>query len=640
MGTLMEEDEGPLAAADAVADGANSDGAAAAAPGELEDPEVAAACAEVTDEELAICARVLTLLGENRAMLDSQRFRPVRKPLMALLDDARERLPDKSRMDKEGRRKHEKQMKRQRQQLRVEADRRWVDNAEMRRSRLAALGDLQRDNANALMLVPDGSGPSGAAALAARASLTDAPSAPAAASPLALKAAGEATCASVEEVAGDAAECTADGVAAAAAEAGALAGEEEAELIQPRACYTCHRRFTVVHHFYDRLCPPCAALNWQKRTRLVPLSSDFIAFVTGGRVKIGFEVVRKLLQAGATVVATSRFPRDCCKRFAALPDYEEFRDRLRVYGVDFRSLDSTHRLCAELSARCPHLDAVVHNACQTVRRPARYYRDVARRELEPGPAPACLALDGGIDFSADASSAPSATEAGAEAAEASAAEGGALALPTRAAGAATSLGPLSAAMSQAHVLAEDKEEFVAEMPEGAVDVNGQQLDLRERHSWKLKLHEVSTEELVECLCINTVTPFVLNAKLKELLLKSPRAQRFIVNVSAMEGKFYRTKTANHPHTNMAKAALNMMTRTSAQDYVNEGIFMNSVDTGWINDENPLPTAHRIAAENHFQSPLDEVDAAARILDPILEPIGSGSAPVWGKFLKDYFETEW
>jgi hypothetical protein len=27
------------------------------------------------------------------------------------------------------------------------------------------------------------------------------------------------------------------------------------------------------------------------------------------------------------------------------------------------------------------------------------------------------------------------------------------------------------------------------------------------------------------------------------------------------------KTVNHPHTNMAKAALNMMTRTSAQDYM-------------------------------------------------------------------------
>merc|ERR1711865_24177 len=147
-------------------------------------------------------------------------------------------------------------------------------------------------------------------------------------------------------------------------------------------------------------------------------------------------------------------------------------------------------------------------------------------------------------------------------------------------------------MSQMHVLAEDKELFEKEMPEGETDVNGQQLDLRSKHSWKLRLHEVSTEEFVECLCVNTIAPFALNSRLKELLLRSSRPQRFIVNVSAMEGKFYRTKTVNHPHTNMAKAALNMMTRTSGQDYAVDGIFMNSVDTGWINDENPLPTAAR------------------------------------------------
>lgn len=54
--------------------------------------------------------------------------------------------------------------------------------------------------------------------------------------------------------------------------------------------------------------------------------------------------------------------------------------------------------------------------------------------------------------------------------------------------------------------------------------------------------------------------------------------RFIINVSAMEGKFNRSKTPNHPQTNMAKAALNMMTRTSAQDYAEDLIFMNCADT--------------------------------------------------------------
>jgi NAD(P)-dependent dehydrogenase (short-subunit alcohol dehydrogenase family) len=118
----------------------------------------------------------------------------------------------------------------------------------------------------------------------------------------------------------------------------------------------------------------------------------------------------------------------------------------------------------------------------------------------------------------------------------------------------------------------------------------------------------------------------------------------------MEGKFYRYKMANHPHTNMAKAALNMMTRTSAEDLAkNHGIYMNSVDTGWINDENPLERATKTAKANLFQTPIDEIDAAARILDPIFTGVtptsaAAGAADVkpkdYGKFLKDYRETEW
>merc|ERR1719230_966586 len=156
------------------------------------------------------------------------------------------------------------------------------------------------------------------------------------------------------------------------------------------------------------------------------------------------------------------------------------------------------------------------------------------------------------------------------------------------------------------------------LPAGERDAHGQQLDMRSSNSWLLKLGEVSTPEVVETFCINALTPFILNSRLIPLLERSPRADRYIINVSAMEGKFYRYKQPTHPHTNMAKAALNMMTRTSAEDYAySSGIFMNSVDTGWINDENPLPTAQRIAAEHGFQTPIDEVDAAARILDPVL-----------------------
>ena len=125
--------------------------------------------------------------------------------------------------------------------------------------------------------------------------------------------------------------------------------------------------------------------------------------------------------------------------------------------------------------------------------------------------------------------------------------------------------------------------------------------MRTSNSWLLKLQDVSTPEAAEVLAINTLAPFVLNSRLRVLLEACPAPQRFVVNVSAMEGKFYRHKSPNHPHTNMAKAALNMMTRTCAAElYEGAAVLMNSVDTGWINDENPREKAARIAKEHHFQ----------------------------------------
>ena len=178
-----------------------------------------------------------------------------------------------------------------------------------------------------------------------------------------------------------------------------------------------------------------------------------------------------------------------------------------------------------------------------------------------------------------------------------------------------------------------------------VDVNEQQLDLRQKSSWMLKLDEVSTGELAEVMAINAIAPSVINARLKTLMEASPEPMRFIVNVSAMEGKFYRYKSDQHPHTNMAKAALNMMTRTSAQDYVKSHIYMTAVDTGWINDEKPMEIAARHGERHNFQTPIDEIDAAARVLDPVISPLlaaqqGRSVEPPFGVFLKDFVKCEW
>jgi NAD(P)-dependent dehydrogenase (short-subunit alcohol dehydrogenase family) len=204
----------------------------------------------------------------------------------------------------------------------------------------------------------------------------------------------------------------------------------------------------------------------------------------------------------------------------------------------------------------------------------------------------------------------------------------------------TSLGMnLSAALSQVPLLPEDYQHDVNLLPLGVYDGDRQQIDKRTHNSWRMKLDEVSTIELLEVYLINAVVPFMLCSKLKPLMMQSPSPSKYIINVTAMEGVFnYVNKQSYHPHTNMAKAALNMMTRTSARDYAQDNIFMNSVDTGWITNENPYPIAKEMEGQG-FQPPLDAKDGAARIYDPIYVGIKTGKNQ-YGKLLKNYQVSDW
>jgi NAD(P)-dependent dehydrogenase (short-subunit alcohol dehydrogenase family) len=401
--------------------------------------------------------------------------------------------------------------------------------------------------------------------------------------------------------------------------------DHRAEAAEAQNCYVCKQDYSAIHHFYDQLCPACAELNFRKRTELADLGGR-VALLTGGRVKIGYQAGLKLLRAGARLIVTTRFPRDSAARYAQEPDFGDWQDRLQIFGLDLRHTPSVEAFCRELLDTHDRLDFIINNACQTVRRPPDFYEHMMARETAA------------FDEMPDAVRRLVGVYEGVRGCH-MVAEGD-RAVPALLGGGSLTGLTHAAALSQLALLPDDIGPRRELFPAGRLDQDLQQIDLRGRNSWRLLLAEVPVVELLEVHLVNAIAPFIINARLKPLMLRTPGRAKHIVNVSAVEGQFYRKfKTTRHPHTNMAKAALNMMTRTSATDYHADGIHMNSIDTGWVTDEDPAAIAARKTVDHRFHPPLDIVDGAARIVDPIMTGVKTG-VHVWGQFLKDYRMVPW
>ncbi len=361
------------------------------------------------------------------------------------------------------------------------------------------------------------------------------------------------------------------------------------QLNVPKNCYCCNVSFDLMHHFYNRLCPKCADINYKNRFLKPNLKGRHI-LLTGGRIKIGYATALKFLRSHAHVTITTRLPALALNNFQQEADYKDWCHNLRIYGLDLRNLNAVTEFIDFYKSQIGKLDILVNNAALTIKYPDNYYLPLIQKETQ--------LLETFRDNHYLRANPDSLLE-------------------------------------QAHLLTSTK----GQNQQQALNRFDLPVDDRIKNSWNSTLEEIGMPELLEVNLINHISPYYLIKELGPLMRNSNHAKRFIINVTSSEGQFsYTNKSAFHPHTNMTKAALNMLTRTSGEQYKKSTIYMNAVDVGWVST-GAIETLRKKQFEQGYIPPLDPVDGASRILHPIVKELETDFG-VAGKLFKNYEIEEW
>ncbi|KAF8078304.1 hypothetical protein FPV67DRAFT_1603874 [Lyophyllum atratum] len=387
-------------------------------------------------------------------------------------------------------------------------------------------------------------------------------------------------------------------------------------------CYICLFLLTSAHPLYPALCVPCGNFNTASSALSLPPQFNLIsktALVTGARVNLGYHVALRLLRCGCSVVITTRYPHDAEVRYLAESDSEAWKDRLCIVGADFRTAKDVFALVGVVKGRLrdwgtEKLDLLINNAAQTL-------TDQAETEVKSGEREQQLRLQGTGNLVIDAGYQPRL-------------RGG--------------IGAIKYDFHDHHHI--DGLPSVDDTTKAVLDEENRELIKPVKSSWTQKLNEIPYEDVISAHSINTFVPLILMRELLPIMSlpsvspspspssASAKPSAYIINVSSREGipecrPSHRAKAGHHVHTNMSKAALNMLTETEAGEaWRSARVAVNSVDPGYMSAD---PEWMEMSGLSDKNCPIGWEDGAARVLWPVA--MGEKGTPVWGRFLK-HFQT--